>query len=214
MTNFIPIFPLNIVVYPGEVLNLHIFEPRYKQLIKECIEEKKLFGIPVVLDKKIQEYGTSLEVVELVKEYETGEMDIRVKGQQVFKILETIDSVPEKLYSGAIVNYPENTLEPADNKTAELILKEVRRMYALLNVEDKLPKEEGNVLSYTIAHFTGMELQQEYELLKLLNETQRLEYIRKHLAHMLPVLQGLEQAKARIKMNGHFRNLSLDDLET
>ncbi len=214
MTNFIPIFPLNITVFPNERLNLHIFEPRYKQLIRECIDDNKHFGIPVVLNKKMQEFGTSLEVIELVKEYETGEMDIRVIGKQVFKILEVIEQVPEKLYSGAIVNYPENILEPADNKTSALILAEVRRMYALLNVEDKLPMEDGKTLSYTIAHFTGMDLTQEYEFLQLLTETHRLEYIRKHLNHMLPFLQGMEQAKARIKMNGHFRNLSLDDLES
>ena len=87
MMNFIPVFPLNIVVYPGEQLNLHIFEPRYKQLIKECIAEEKLFGIPVVLDKRIQEYGTTLKVTELVKEYDNGEMDIRAKGQSLFRVL-------------------------------------------------------------------------------------------------------------------------------
>ena len=58
MTNFIPIFPLAIVVYPGEDLNLHIFEPKYKQLINECFEQKKPFGIPVVIDNKMNELGT------------------------------------------------------------------------------------------------------------------------------------------------------------
>ena len=70
MTNFIPIFPLSIVVYPGELLNLHIFEPRYKQLVKECIEYKKPFGIPAVINDNISELGTMISVTELVKEYE------------------------------------------------------------------------------------------------------------------------------------------------
>lgn len=70
MINFIPIFPLNIVVYPGEQLNLHIFEPRYKQLIRECVLEKKPFGIPTVIDHKLEEYGTRVFVTEIVKEYD------------------------------------------------------------------------------------------------------------------------------------------------
>lgn len=213
MMNFIPVFPLNIVVYPGEQLNLHIFEPRYKQLIKECIAEEKLFGIPVVLDKRIQEYGTSLKVTELVKEYDNGEMDIRAKGQNLFRVLEVVKELPDKLYSGAIVDYPQNITTIENNKTADLVMSEVKRMYALLNVEEKLPDISEGIISYKIAHYIGLGLEKEYELLQLLTETQRLEYIRKHLNGIIPTLQSLEQAKARIQLNGHFRDLSLDDLD-
>ncbi|HSN09667.1 MAG TPA: LON peptidase substrate-binding domain-containing protein, partial [Hanamia sp.] len=73
MTNFIPIFPLSIVVYPHETLNLHIFEPKYKQLVKDCYDQKKMFGIPVVINDKMQEMGTLLEITEISKEYENGE---------------------------------------------------------------------------------------------------------------------------------------------
>ncbi len=107
MTNFIPIFPLGIVVYPGEDLNLHIFEPRYKQLIKECHEQKKPFGIPTVIENKMQDHGTLVQITEISKMHDNGEMDIKTKGEQVFRILELIKEIPEKLYSGAIVNYPD-----------------------------------------------------------------------------------------------------------
>lgn len=213
MTNFIPIFPLDIIVYPHEPLNLHIFEPRYKQLIRECLEAPKPFGIPVVLDKKVQEYGTVIEVTELVKEYPDGEMDIRARGVSIFRVLEIIKEIPDKLYSGAIVNYPPNIIAPDDSKLGELIMNEVKRLYALLNVEEKLPSPDDGILSYKIAHYIGLTLQQEFELMQLMTETQRLEYIRKHLNNMVPMLQGLEEAKARIKMNGHFRNLSLGGLD-
>src|SRR6476620_4161934 len=108
MTNFIPIFPLGIVVYPGEALNLHIFEPRYKQLINECFTEKKLFGIPAVIENKMQDYGTLVAITEIVSVDENGEMDIRTEGREVFRVLEVIREIPDKLYSGAIVNYPAN----------------------------------------------------------------------------------------------------------
>ncbi len=77
MINFIPIFPLGIVVYPGESLNLHIFEPRYKQLINECHLEGKNFGIPSVFKNKLNEFGTLVKITELVGVTDNGEMDIR-----------------------------------------------------------------------------------------------------------------------------------------
>ena len=82
MTNFVPIFPLGIVIYPAEVVNLHIFEPRYKQLIKDCRENGKSFGVPVVINKQLQEMGTLVNIVEIVSEYADGEMDIRIKAQR------------------------------------------------------------------------------------------------------------------------------------
>src|SRR3982750_1886338 len=103
MTNFIPIFPLGIVVYPGEQLNLHIFEPRYKQLISECQTDKKLFGIPSVIEKTMQEFGTLMQVAEVTTVYDNGEMDIKTQGREVFRVLEVIKEIPDKLYSGAIV---------------------------------------------------------------------------------------------------------------
>lgn len=213
MINFIPIFPLKVVVYPGEKLNLHIFEPRYKQLLGECIRENKPFGIPTVLDTKIEELGTLVEVVELVKEYDNGEMDVRTVGRSVFRILEVVSDIPEKLYAGAIVDYPSNQLRRSESQTTELIVREIRRLYTLVNAEDKTPKDLENLTSYGIAHLVGLSLEQEYALLGLLDETQRLEYIRRHLAAILPLVRNLEAMKSRIQQNGHFKDLSLGDLK-
>jgi len=212
MTNFIPIFPLEIVVYPGELLNLHIFEPRYKQMIKECAEGKKPFGIPVVLDQKVSEWGTLLEIETVVNEYENGEMDIRSKGMKVFRVLEMVKSLPDKLYSGAIVSYPENNNETNDSKTAQLIISEVKRMYSLMSVEDKFPNLTEPFKAYELAHYVGLKIEQEYELLTLMDELQRMEYLRRHLKKMEPMLHDLEKAKERIKLNGHFRDLNWKDI--
>src|SRR5690554_2942126 len=111
MMSFIPIFPLSIVVYPGEVLNLHIFEPRYIQLIGECLAEKRAFGIPVVLGDTVQELGMSMEITGVEKRYDSGKMDIRTRGMRVFRILEPVKEIPGKLYSGAIVDFPDNNME-------------------------------------------------------------------------------------------------------
>jgi Lon protease-like protein len=214
MINFIPIFPLNIVVFPGEALNLHIFEPRYKQMVRECLAEKKPFGLPPVVENNPHEdLGTLIEIEELVQTHPDGSMDIRTRGKAVFRILQRIESIPDKLYAGAIVNYPENITDPGDTQTSRTIVSEVKRLYVLLDVSEKFPLNSDEVRSYEIAHFVGLSLLQEYELLGLFTELHRLEYLRRHLATIVPVVQQLEQLKERIQRNGHFRDLSLGDLQ-
>jgi Lon protease-like protein len=210
MTNFIPVFPLNIVVYPGETLNLHIFEPRYKQMVQECIAQGRPFGLPPVVERTVPDLGTLIEITEMAKTYEDESMDIRTKGVSVFRILTPVSEIPDKLYSGAIVNYPDNILDRGDHKLGWQVVEEVKRLYALLNVPEKFPDVTEGSLSYKIGHFVGFSLEQEYELLGLFTELQRLEYIRRHLANIVPVIKELEEMKERIQRNGHFRNLSLE----
>jgi len=208
MTNFIPVFPLGIVVYPGESLNLHIFEPRYKQLVRECHAESKPFGIPTVIDNKLNEMGTLVQITELVKEYENGEMDIRTEGLRVFRALEWIRSVPDRLFGGAIVNYPENIEGPGKPELMQKVVKAIRELHRLLNINKDFPKPDDTLTSYHVAHHAGMSLEEEYELLGLLREEQRQEYLKRHLAKVLPVIAEMETLKERVKLNGHFKNLS------
>lgn len=210
MTNFIPIFPLNIVVYPGEELNLHIFEPRYKQLISECVSSGKVFGIPTVLKSGIKDIGTTLQIIKVEKHYDNGEMDIRTKGIQVFKILEIIEELPDKLYTGAIVTYPENTTEGVKGKMQK-ILNELRHFHTLIEVSKKYKKTDDEINTYDIAHHVGLSLEEEYELLTLFREDQRQEYLQRHLKKIIPTLNELQNLKERIQLNGHFRKLSIDD---
>ena len=212
MTNFIPIFPLEIVIYPGEKLHLHIFEPRYKQLIRECHEARKPFGIPTVLKNHMQELGTLIELNEIVKEYDDGEMDINSTGVAVFRILEAIHQVPEKLYSGAIVNYPDNDLEGGNEKLMKFIINGVKEVHRLLNISKDFKKPEDELRSYDIAHHAGLSLEEEYEFQGLFKELYRQEYLKRHVQKVLPMLMEMEQLKEKVKLNGHFRNLSPLDL--
>lgn len=207
MTNFIPIFPLGIVVYPGEYLHLHIFEPRYKQLISECYEEKKPFGIPAVIDNRLQENGTLMTITELSKLYDNGEMDIKTRGEKVFRVLEVIKTVPDKLYSGAIVNYPENK-EQGNIELMRKIMQGIRELHKLMNVNKDFKKPDEVLKSYEVAHHLGLTLQEEYELLGLMDELQRQEYLKRHLTKVIPIVAEMENLKEKIKQNGHFKNLS------
>ncbi len=213
MINFIPIFPLGIVVYPGENLNLHIFEPRYKQLVTECFAEKKMFGIPVIINNQLNEMGTLVQINEITSTYENGEMDIKTTGVKVFRVLETIKQVPDKLYSGAIVKYPENIEDEGKKDLMNKLVKAVRELHDKLKVEKKFSKPDADLKSYDIAHHAGLSLGGEYELLELLQEIQRQEYLKRHLAKVLPVMAEMDQLKEKIKLNGHFKNLSSMDFD-
>lgn len=211
MTNFIPIFPLSIVVYPGEDLNLHIFEPKYKQLIKECFNQKKPFGMPVVINNKVNELGTLVDILEISKKYDNGEMDIKTRGQKIFRILELINEVPDKLYSGAIVTYPANTGHGKKILMSKVIVA-IKELHKLLKVKRPFHKEEEQLSSYDVAHHAGLTLHEEYEFLSLTNELQRQEYLKRHLAKVLPVVAEMELLKEKIKLNGHFKNISGFDI--
>jgi len=213
MINFIPIFPLGIVVYPGENLNLHIFEPRYKQLVTECFAEKKPFGIPAVINNHLNEMGTLVEINEISHTYDNGEMDIRTTGIKVFRVLEVIKQVPDKLYSGAIVNYPDNNTEAGAKNMMPKVIKSVRELHAKLKIKKEFGKADEALKSYDIAHHAGLSLQEEYELLGLMQEIQRQEYLKRHLAKVLPVVAEMDELKEKIKLNGHFKNLSSMDFD-
>jgi Lon protease-like protein len=192
MTNFIPIFPLGIVIYPGESLNLHIFEPRYKQLIAECNSAKKLFGIPAVIDKKLQDYGTLTRLDEITEIHENGEMDIKTTGEKVFR---------------AIVTYPENH-EEGNPELMRRVINSIYELHRLLNVQKDFKKEAEQLNAYDVAHHIGLSLQEEYELLNLFDERQRQEYLKRHLAKVIPMVAEMEQLKVKVKLNGHFKNLA------
>lgn len=206
MTNFIPIFPLGIVVYPGETLNLHIFEPRYRQLISECLATGKPFGIPTVLDGRLGEFGTLVRVAALRQQYEDGKMDISTEGLAVFRILEVIRDVPDKLYDGAIVSYPPNEQRPLPDRIGP-VAAALRELHRLLQVNKPFPAADAELLSYQLAHLAGMNLEEEYEVLQLLQEDQRIERLKRHLQKVVPVVKEMEALKEKIKLNGHFREL-------
>jgi uncharacterized protein len=212
MTNFIPIFPLGIVVYPGEQLNLHIFEDRYKQLINECYPDKKVFGIPAVINKKLQDYGTVVSIKEISHVDEKGEMDIKTVGEQVFRILEVIKEIPDKMYSGAIVNYPPN--HPTGSaEVMKRVVNSTRELLKLLKLEKDFKKNDIELNSYDVAHHVGLSLQEEYELLNLMHERQRQEYLKIHLTKVIPLIVEMESLKVKVKQNGHFKNLSAFNID-
>jgi uncharacterized protein len=206
MTNFIPLFPLELVSFPGEKLNLHIFEPRYKQLIGDCVAQGKPFGIIAVINNKLMEYGTLMQVAEVKKLYEDGRMDISTRATEVFQVLELVKELPDKLYSGAIVTYPQNEFV-VNLPALQPVLRQIQQLLLMLESPKAFPKPDNELCSYDVASMTGLSIEEAYDLLQLLREDQRVEYLRRHLQKVLPVVKEMELLKSKIKLNGHFREL-------
>ena len=133
-------------------------------------------------------------------------MDIKTRGGKVFRILEVIREIPDKLYSGAIVNYPDN-YDAISIDLMRKVMTGIRELHEALKVSKDFMKSDDQLRSYDVAHHIGLSLDEEYELLGLLDERQRLEYLKRHLAKTIPMVAGIEQLKDKIKLNGHFKNL-------
>ncbi len=205
MEKTIPLFPLNLVVFPGEDLNLHIFEPRYRQLVNECLAKESTFGIPVFMDNKLPGYGTEVHITTLHKRYDDGRMDIKTKGLGVFQLVNFENPVVGKLYAGGEVLL----LEPGDAFSPHLdaLLTLLERLYDLLQIDiDEVRPDIPNI-SFRIGHKVGLSIEQEYELLTIDTEAERQQYLIRHLDKVIPVISEMERTKQRIRMNGHFKNL-------
>ncbi|WP_299486023.1 LON peptidase substrate-binding domain-containing protein [uncultured Allomuricauda sp.] len=206
----LPLFPLQTVFFPGETVPLHIFEERYKQLIRDCRQEAITFGIPVFIDNTIA-YGTEVQLAEVVTTYENGEMDVVCVARQVFKILSFENQMDGKLYAGGEVEFLDSENDNDEEIKLE-VLQKVENLYELMDVPfTKIPEKQFN--SYTLAHKMGLSFEQEYQLLQIPSETERLLFIKKHLETTSTVLSEVNRTKDIIEMNGHFKNFDPLDFE-
>jgi uncharacterized protein len=88
----------------------------------------------------------------------------------------------------------------------------IRELHQMLKVNKDFMKPDSAINVYELAHHVGLSLEEEYELLNLLDERQRQEYLKRHLTKVIPMLTGMELLKEKIKLNGHFKNLGGFDL--
>lgn len=201
----LPFFPLNLVAYPHEDLNLHIFEPRYRQLINECLETGQTFGIPPFINNRLLGYGTEMKVVELSKRYENGRMDIKTRGLRIFRITDFQNPMDDKLYAGGDVVFIDN--EDLSEEVNPYLQSLVEKLYKILKVKVDYNKSFYQPFSYRVAHKIGLSQSEEYELLTIPTETGRQIRLIEHLERIIPVVTEVERTKDRIAMNGHFKNL-------
>lgn len=199
----VPFFPLKLVAFPGEQVNLHVFEPRYKQLIQECLDHDTTFVIPVFLDK-ILDFGSEMEIVKLVKSYENGEMDITTRCVNAVQIFSFEEKLGKKLYAGGEVETIENIVD-ADPVQWEELRTLAKELLGTINMDSEFDVDLVTD-SFELAHKLGLSLEQEYDMLQMVRESQRQTYMINHLRRALPLVREMEKAKEKIRMNGHFQH--------
>lgn len=206
MLELLPIFPLQLVVFPRENLNLHIFEPRYRQLFNEAEQEGITFGIPAFIDGKLMNYGTEVELVKIANRAADGKMDVKTRGLGVFQMHEFFQEMPDKLYGGArIERISDNSVGDLERNT--VIIDHIQQLFTILKIDKDIPENNVDFRVFSMGHHVGFSLQQEYQFLCLRSEVERQEFMLAHLKRLIPIVDEMEELRKRVQMNGHFKNL-------
>lgn len=193
-----PLFPLGLVLLPGEVVPLHIFEDRYKTMIGECLEGESEFGILWMGDDGLQEVGCCARIDQLLERMEDGRMNILVRGSRPFRLERRIDDM----------DYPAGDVEVLDDDddAGPEQAAAAREGYAILveRVTDSRPEGEDleGLSAYDMAATIAFDLDAKQELLGLRSENDRLLRLTSLCASALERYEQAERAAERAKSNG------------
>jgi len=203
----IPLFPLNVVLFPGEQLPLHIFEPRYRRMVRECLDAKAPFGMLLALPNGVVRVGCTAEILEVVKRYEDGRMDIITVGRCPFRIMDLVTEDP--LLEGH-VDYLEDDFDdcsPAPGKRKQLIeLYETCHTLLYTSMPKDLDDLRNKELAFTIAAALPLDLLWKQQILELRSEAERQNRLLGYLRELAPHLQKVGGLRSRAGGNGHGLN--------
>ncbi|HEY6394987.1 MAG TPA: LON peptidase substrate-binding domain-containing protein [Candidatus Binataceae bacterium] len=192
-----PIFPLELVLLPGVPLPLHIFEPRYKEMIAECLEQKKPFGIVRASSDGVADIGCTAEIMSVTKKYDDGRMDILTRGVERFEVIQVNEERSFLQAEISLVQDEDEEDEPGKPAT-EMVTQAVRlhaEIAKLAGAEPSGPDEQAGNLSFLLAGSLPLDLDFKQSLLSTLSEAKRLEAVVGYLEAILPGLR--RAAKAR-----------------
>jgi Lon protease-like protein len=198
----LPLFPLDIVALPFEAVPLHIFEPRYRAMVAQCLESGSEFGIVWASDDGLRQIGCACEIAEVLERHEDGRMDILTRGTRPFRLVEAHEDLP---YPTGTVEWLDDKPEQPDPVTAEA----AHEAYATLveQATDAEPElERVNAMSaYAMAATVDFGLEAKQGLLSLRSENARLRLVTRLLRAALKRLDFIERAQARARSNGKVR---------
>jgi len=207
----LPLFPLSLVLYPGEQLSLHIFEERYKDLTAYCLEHDVPFGIVRAGDDAWADVGTTARIDRVVKQYEDGRSDIVVQGEERFRI--------EAVHDGQASYYTADVMLVTDEDTGvDLDLKErvITQHMKLLELAGRTVRpdlyEDVDRLSFVLAQNGALDGEQKQELLEFRTESERIRYLIHHFESIIPRIEQQEGVQRRIRSNGHFKDFPPEEV--
>jgi Lon protease-like protein len=196
-----PLFPLGLVLLPQELVPLHIFEERYKQMIGECLDDEHEFGILWLSDDGLKEVGCSARITRVLERFEDGRLNILVEGSEPFRLMRRIEDLP----------YPAGDVELlGDSDTGDDAAAErARARYADLVEEVTESRPEGEALerldAYGMAATLDVALEAKQQLLELRSESGRLERLDSLFAEALERIRLAERAAERASGNGSLK---------
>lgn len=210
----LPLFPLNVVLLPQELLPLHIFEDRYRRMIGECLDAKasgdgnQEFGILLVEGDKAHMVGCTARIVNVTRRYEDGRLDILTIGTRRFEVLVTNE---EKPYLRGGVDFFEDESgadtpgEPESLRAIELFRTTLQRLRKASEMPIHLPPPYRH-LSFRIAGSLPLDLSFKQGLLIERNESSRLQNVVRMMEQLLIEVTRVEHIQRRAGGNGHSTN--------
>jgi Lon protease-like protein len=200
----IGLFPLPLVLLPGEILPLHIFEERYKALIGECRASGGVFGIVLSEADEVARNGCTAAIDDVVGEFDDGRLNILVSGRERFALDEVIEPAEPSGFLRARVEVFDDVAEsaPPAEQTVELVSELFRRMVELMGVDDpRLPRSAGR-LSFRLAAAVDFGLPLKQRLLESRSESERLDFLVAVMKTLIPGLELRKQRDEAIRGNG------------
>jgi len=172
--NDLPLFPLDIVVVPKERIPLHIFEPRYKRMIKDSIETGDPFGIVLKENKGLKTIGCSVKIIRVLKEHPSGEYDIIVQGKRCFRI-DSKTQENDHLWLGKVTYLEDH--EPASADLLEKTRDQYLHILLKLGLNENMERHMSKNQSFDFIELINLPNKIKQQLIEINNENQRLEII-------------------------------------
>jgi ATP-dependent Lon protease len=201
----IPLFPLPVVLLPGTTLPLHIFEPRYKLMIRRCVSEKLEFGLIFATEKGLATVGCTAGVTEIIKEYPDGRLDILTDGRSVFRLMQLLD---ENEYYEGNVEYLVDASNDVDATQEEKLVQLYDQCHTLIYGQAwaATHQTEPESLAYRMAGRLPMDYEERQRLLEMRSEGARRKFVQEQLEQLLPLLMNRQRARQSASGNGHGPN--------
>jgi Lon protease-like protein len=196
----IPLFPLEVVLFPGVPLPLHIFEPRYQEMMGECLRDRTEFGVVRVVNDGIAAAGCTAAILDVIKRYDDGRMDILTEGRRRF---ETIALDQERSFLRGEVAFFNDEPSEASTTAAQRAIRLYLDLLALAGVEAENPPEPGPNLSFLITSGLPLELDFKQQLLESRSEAKRIGLIVEYYESLVPRLKRALKARKKSGGNGH-----------
>jgi Lon protease-like protein len=202
LSKLLPLFPLDIVLLPGAPLPLHVFEPRYKEMIAECLAGDKLFGIVRSKeDEGLAEIGCTAEILDVTKQYPDGRMDIVTAGRRRFEVMEVNE---ERSFLQAQVLYLEDEPGSATRQEIDAAVDLHKQLIEIAGVEEEdATYTDIAQLSYYLAGSLPLDLDFKQNLLTMKSEAERMPAVVNYFQAILPTLKRTAMARKLAGGNGH-----------